>query len=36
MDLTPGDFVELRRRPWLVEAVDTDTPLKPVRLFVHR
>lgn len=32
MDLTPGDFVELRGRPWLVEAIDTDTPLKPVRL----
>jgi hypothetical protein len=32
MDLTPGDFVELRGRPWLVEAIDTDTPLRPVRL----
>ncbi|WP_238298246.1 SNF2-related protein, partial [Methylobacterium soli] len=31
-ELTPGDFVELRGRPWLVEAVDTYTPLKPVRL----
>lgn len=32
MNLTPGDFVQLRGRPWLVEAVDTETPLKPVRL----